>query len=278
MIALKRRRSARDVPASFRRPKLLGAAKKLIKLYYDARTSGTFAFASSAWKPAKSALKKDSFDKCAYCEAPTAIVAHGDVEHFRPKSVYWWLAFCFDNYLYSCQICNQTHKGDRFPTLAAILPAPEMPAVKPAGAALDALATSLVVDAVVATDAQLLAAWSAEEADLINPYLEDPEPLLAYEPDDANQEMWLRSAGGVRADRAVRAAHDVLGANRQELLRARYAMYLTFAAFKVILQAQVPDAVRAIALQEFRRMQAVSEPFAGMRRYFARTWGLPGPV
>src|ERR1035441_7770925 len=40
------------------------------------------------WKAGKATLIADSHGKCAYCEAPTTVVAHGDVEHFRPKSVY----------------------------------------------------------------------------------------------------------------------------------------------------------------------------------------------
>jgi hypothetical protein len=48
-------------------------------------------------------------------EATTKQVAHGDVEHYRPKSIYWWLAYCYDNYLVSCQICNEVFKRDKFP-------------------------------------------------------------------------------------------------------------------------------------------------------------------
>ena len=43
------------------------------------------------------------------------MVAYGDVEHFRPKSKYWWLAYCYENYLYSCQMCNQRYKKAEFP-------------------------------------------------------------------------------------------------------------------------------------------------------------------
>jgi hypothetical protein len=25
------------------------------------------------------------------------------------------MAYCYDNYLYACQICNETYKGDHFP-------------------------------------------------------------------------------------------------------------------------------------------------------------------
>jgi uncharacterized protein (TIGR02646 family) len=69
--------------------------------------------------------------KCCYCEAAFTHVAHGDVEHFRPKAGwvqdkeplnkpgYYWLAYDWDNLLFSCQICNQTHKRNHFPLLDA---------------------------------------------------------------------------------------------------------------------------------------------------------------
>jgi hypothetical protein len=38
------------------------------------------------------------------------------VEHFRPASRYWWLAFTWDNLLFSCRNCNQSPaKLDKFP-------------------------------------------------------------------------------------------------------------------------------------------------------------------
>ena len=71
-------------------------------------------FKSNRWKLAKEQLFVETRDKCAYCEATTKTTHHGDVEHYRPKSIYWWLAYCYDNYLVSCRICNQS-KADRFP-------------------------------------------------------------------------------------------------------------------------------------------------------------------
>ena len=39
---------------------------------------------------------------CAYCEQKLPESDRGDVEHFRPKSLYRWLAYAFENYLLSC--------------------------------------------------------------------------------------------------------------------------------------------------------------------------------
>jgi uncharacterized protein (TIGR02646 family) len=52
---------------------------------------------------------------CIYCEQHLPENDRGDVEHFRPKSLYRWLAYAFDNYLLSCSICNRQLKKDKFP-------------------------------------------------------------------------------------------------------------------------------------------------------------------
>lgn len=51
---------------------------------------------------------------CAYC---LKALSDGDeVEHFRPKSLYWWLAYDFNNYFLACHRCNRASvKGTRFP-------------------------------------------------------------------------------------------------------------------------------------------------------------------
>ncbi|MEY4902975.1 MAG: hypothetical protein RLZZ292_790 [Bacteroidota bacterium] len=51
----------------------------------------------------KLALKTLYHSKCCYCEQR---VEAGHVEHYRPKSLYWWLAYSWDNLLYICPTCN----------------------------------------------------------------------------------------------------------------------------------------------------------------------------
>jgi uncharacterized protein (TIGR02646 family) len=118
MIPLERERSAQAVAAKYRGKGKHARDLELLQIQRDILrgTLTQHSFRAAFWKEAKTQLRKESADKCAYCEATTAIVAHGDVEHFRPKSVYWWLAYTYDNYLYACQICNQSYKNDAFPT------------------------------------------------------------------------------------------------------------------------------------------------------------------
>src|SRR6202035_4546646 len=51
-----------------------------------------------------------SHQKCWYCEA-RQIRSDNAVDHFRPKSVYPWLAFSYLNYRFSCTYCNSVRKN-----------------------------------------------------------------------------------------------------------------------------------------------------------------------
>lgn len=58
----------------------------------------------------KTAIKKHYHSKCAFCEQR---VEAFHIEHYRPKSIYYWLAYSWDNLLLACSTCNQ-HKGNKF--------------------------------------------------------------------------------------------------------------------------------------------------------------------
>jgi uncharacterized protein (TIGR02646 family) len=80
-------------------------------------------------KTVKAELIKLQHDKCCFCESKISVISHGDVEHYRPKAGwvqaneklnkpgYYWLAYEWSNLMFSCQICNQTHKKNFFPLL-----------------------------------------------------------------------------------------------------------------------------------------------------------------
>lgn len=48
--------------------------------------------------------------KCAYCEHKLELL---HIEHYRPKTKYYWLAYSWDNLLLACPTCNQ-YKRDSF--------------------------------------------------------------------------------------------------------------------------------------------------------------------
>jgi 5-methylcytosine-specific restriction endonuclease McrA len=109
---------------------------------------GTVSY-PNLWSPYKAAFIEAQFGKCAYCEGQVWGLQYGDVEHIQPKAEvhtlednpeqwgveepwsssvkgrkakatiikpgYWWRAYCWDNYLISCQVCNQQWKANFYP-------------------------------------------------------------------------------------------------------------------------------------------------------------------
>ena len=62
----------------------------------------------------KEKLKNIYSDKCAFCEQEIKECKDNNleecsstVEHYRPKSKYYWLAYSWDNLLWCCHRCNQ---------------------------------------------------------------------------------------------------------------------------------------------------------------------------
>lgn len=61
----------------------------------------------------KTALQAIYHGKCAFCEQK---IEFPHVEHFRPKNIYYWLTYSWDNLLFACQGCN-SHKNNHFEVL-----------------------------------------------------------------------------------------------------------------------------------------------------------------
>lgn len=276
MTKLERLRTAAAIPLAFRGAGRIAKSLELI----EGRVGGTLEFKSTVWKAAKPQLKRETGGKCAYCESPTDTVAHGDVEHFRPKSRYWWLAYCYDNYLYSCQICNEVHKGDEFPIHATTgawtgpaLPTPASPA------ALATLAETLTPDALDLNAghalADFLVAAGKEKAGLVDPYITDPDPLFKWVVNDTLKVVELAPASNaVAATRAFAGAEASYGLNREELKRNRWKTYAELVVFKDSLIAfetlGIQPALQQQIRNQIRAMTKVDAPYAGMVRYFVK--------
>lgn len=54
-------------------------------------------------------LEKTCHFKCAYCEKNIRDT-YAHIEHYRPKSMYYWLAYSWDNLLLCCDKCNVSKK------------------------------------------------------------------------------------------------------------------------------------------------------------------------
>jgi len=227
----------------------------------------------SHWKKTKPQLELEANSKCAYCEAHTKVVAHGDVEHYRPKSIYWWLAYTYDNYLFSCQICNQTYKGANFPVEGNTLTEP----VVLSGLTDDnfaALIEKYVIDP-KSLDADesivgLKKLSETETALLLNPYLDSPEKWLAYDYDDNKKTVAIIPIeNNPKSEKFVSAAENFLGINREELLEKRYETFRVFRSFKRTLGKLKDDAELLSETEEIIQiMQQQVSVFSGMCKYF----------
>lgn len=101
------------------------------KMTASANPSGealVFNSAIYAHGTVKAQLMADQHNKCAYCEQ-SANGDYGCVEHYRPKGGYvsslakgshlkrpgyYWLAYDWNNLLFSCSKCNTTYKRNFF--------------------------------------------------------------------------------------------------------------------------------------------------------------------
>jgi uncharacterized protein (TIGR02646 family) len=103
------------------------------------RTSIAINKYSRIWGSLKKDFREISYQKCWYCES-LIDVERGEMDHFRPKAGitgvpdhpgYWWLAFEWRNFRFSCSTCNSGNpdpekrgredakggKGNHFPLL-----------------------------------------------------------------------------------------------------------------------------------------------------------------
>lgn len=194
MIRIDRSRTA--APASL----LAAEPGGLLRLRETLRTrrlkSEDFNRKIFAAEAVKAALWAMQHFKCCYCEGKYER-GFSDVEHFRPKAGYWWLAYRFDNPYFACSSCNRPKK-DRFP-------------LQPGSRALVA-----EEDPRATTEAALL----------LDPGFDDVEDHLTFE--------WIEDAGYQVAPRNGSARGrwtiDVLGLDRDDVTTLRNDHYERFLA------------------------------------------------
>jgi uncharacterized protein (TIGR02646 family) len=272
MIALERVRTTDKIHLNFRGAKRIAWNKELLNRQ-KAILIGKFEahnFKQSRWKEAKTQLFAESGDKCAYCEAQTRVVSHGDVEHFRPKSKYWWLAYCYDNYLVACQVCNSVYKGNEFPILDELkaLTPPNL-TTQTTDEEIDLLAPTLNPDPIDDSGLKLtdfIKAYHTERPLLLNPYFDDPSEFFAWKVETVLEHVILIPKK-TKYRPYIEAAEKYYGLNRKELKESRYYFYEIYNTLY-----QVLDRVNTDTRQEIEnriiKMKDKSSPFSGMIRYF----------
>lgn len=188
----------------------------------------------------KNELESIQGKKCCYCEKPINV---GVLEHYRPKKGfqqakgdpiirpgYYWLAYRWKNLMLSCTECNETNtKGNLFPIT---------------GARATSHTSSLEI----------------EEAQLINPYEEEPSESISFDKGDP-----------ISFNQRGRTTIDILDLrNRADLAPIRYDRFSLYAAAKELVSL-VDSGITGInedRITEARRLIRVAtkdkSPFSGM--------------
>lgn len=272
MIQLTRDRRNNSVHSNFKGNKRIQNNLELLKLKRDGKLDNDVnkVLKSGIWKEAKDQLLIETKNKCAYCETPTKVVAYGDVEHFRPKSTYWWLAYCYENYLASCAICNQLYKKDHFEISNSIMKGPD---IKNSHTDIQLLTMAATITPDPVDDAlglpidDLIKLMLEEHALLIDPYIEDPSVYLAYKPILANKEMIVVPTKPEHSD-IVKACEDFFGINRKELLDLRFQHYCTYMTYKHTLTVtSLPSQIKKMIENRLKELKADGSQYAGMIRF-----------
>jgi len=277
MIPLKRVRTDVAIDDNFRGVKRVLKEKELLENQRKIKRGEIeeHSFETNFWKKAKDQLKEETHDKCAYCEAPTSMVAYGDVEHFRPKSKYWWLAYNYDNYLVSCQLCNQKFKKAKFPIPGRMMKGPKITA-KTSDHFIEFRAGSFGPDPLVISGNNpgsmsvntFVQLHRNERPFLLNPYFDNPGAFFAWKVDDLLREVEVVPLND-NMNKFWEAARDDYGLNRLELKKLRYFIYMLYNTLRLtLMDPGISNDTRQANQEAIENMMADEAPFAGMIRYF----------
>lgn len=272
MIQLTRSRKRNDIVPSFR---VETQKERLIELMMDRRAKlaareDPKVKIKSKWSVTKRQLLKETHDKCAYCESHTSAIAFGDVEHYRPKSIYWWLAYVYDNYLASCSICNQQFKSDAFEFSGPEMQGPDIQA-DTSDAQIGMLAAQFVPDPLDEDAIEAFEEAHRRESPLIpNPYIEPPEKIFAWEVFEGAKEVELvPNPNHPNAAEIVDACERIYGLNRPQLKRRRFNQWRNYKFFvRVAESSQSDPEVRRDANEFIEESLQPQSGYAGMVRFF----------
>lgn len=212
------------------------------------------------WLPeAREILWKHQNHKCCYCERVRELKRESDLEHFRPKGGvekenahfgYWWLAYEWENYLYSCKPCNQGNKKNQFPLL-------------PGGQRATKKTDSL----------------TNEKPVLINPYDEDedPENYISFDWENSNDYFVKAVPTSTDDDNRGNDTINIVGLNKGLLPEDRAEFLQTLEAITIKMHAGrhfEKPLIIAAAEEEIKRETSSTKPFSGFRRAYFRKVGL----
>lgn len=185
-------------------------------------------------EPFKLRLAELTSHKCSYCEQlikPTS--EDGVVDHYRPRSVYWWLSLDWENMLYACKTCSQEYKREFFP-----------------------VAKDLHIRRLINEETTRLN--YLEQPFFINPFLDNPTEHFIYVLHKEIGKVTL-SPLTTRGARTI----DEFGLNRPVLQEQRFR-YFVACEEEIKERAGIPLFLREV----LQRIVMPGAQFAGMLRYF----------
>ena len=210
------------------------------------------------WSNSREVLYTHQNKKCCYCERIRELKRESDLEHFRPKARvsnepdhygYWWLAYNFDNYLYSCKICNEDFKKNLFPL------------IDPNSRAF-----------LESDDLEL------ETKYLIDPYNENPEDFIGYYWGDCKSKYVKVLSKMTDVNKRGEKSAEIVGLNRDSLMTERAHLLVSLQGLVTImnyaLQAENKEELISETHEKILNETSANKSFTGFRRYFFTHNGL----
>ena len=198
------------------------------------------------WTELKKTLHRWQKGKCSYCERLRNANAEADVDHFRPKlavtgsshSGYWWLAYAWKNYFFSCVACNRDFKKNHFP-----LSQESSRAQRPS----DSL--------------------KRECALLIDPSIENPELFIGFDWDSAPNQVLIF---GIDAEGKGATTINILGLDCRDDLSESRLKTLTSLRFaeKVVRSPAPPTDLYNDAVEQLKQRIRSDNPNSALARAF----------
>ncbi len=205
-------------------------------------------------KEVRKYLKRIYNNKCVYCEQILSTPKKGQkqredafsVEHYRPRSDYWWLGYSIDNLLPTCQKCN-SEKSDNFSIIETKIE--------------DIRESDLGRIHLLAIEYNTI-----EKPLWIHPQIDDPEPHLIF-----------TKFGEIKSNNH-RCHHVIIKCdlNRLKLRQKRKKLYDDFEEeFSLIQLAKIPDEQKLgeihVLFENFvKDALNIKLPFLAFRRYMMK--------
>ena len=217
-----------------RRLELISKGKYIDESIYNSRYKTT---------DIKLALKSVYNNKCAFCEQR---IEQSHVEHYRPKKVYYWLAYSWDNLLLACSTCN-TNKDVKFD-------------LETTGVSVKFINNKKNIEKINQSSADY---DKIEKPKMINPEVSDPIGKIKF------QKNGLINSNDIRFSYTIKSCkidRDYLNDGRRKLLDA-YKKDINAELLGCKNKGDQEDRIGVITRKFVRDIKNIEEEFIAFRNY-----------